>query len=123
MRRMATRRLARLAAAAGLLLGGLAVAGPAGAEDGAAAPAAGTEVAVRDDRFADARLTVPVGATVTWVHKGNNAHTVSALEGAFDSGTLARGDSFSFTFDAPGTYQYLCRQHLLQGMRGTITVE
>jgi len=107
---------------AGLLLGSAAVAGPVSAEDGSEESAA-VEVAVRDDRFVNARLTVPAGTTITWMHKGNNAHTISALEGEFESGTIERGDSFSFTFDTPGTYQYLCRQHLLQGMRGTITVE
>jgi plastocyanin len=115
---------------AGLLLGSVALAGPVNAEDGAEGSAeesveqsSSVEVAVRDDRFVSARLTVPAGTTVTWTHRGNNSHTVSAVDGTFESGTLERDDSFSFTFDTPGTYQYLCRQHLLQGMRGTITVE
>ena len=99
-----------------VLLGSAAFAQPTDADDAA------VEVAVRDDRFTDARLTVPVGTTVTWVHKGNNTHTISALDDSFESGLLSRGDTFSQTFTEPGTYQYLCRQHLLQGMRGTITV-
>ena len=110
-----------------VLVGSAAIAQPARAEDAEATDAeaaeAGVEVAVRDDRFVDARITVPVGTTVTWVHKGNNAHTISGLEDGFDSGLLSRGDTFSQTFTEPGTYEYLCRQHLLQGMRGTITVE
>ena len=93
------------------------------AEEQAESAPAAVEIAIRDDRFVDARLTVPVGTTVTWAHKGNNTHTTSSLNGEWDSGTLLRGDTFSFTFDTPGVYQYLCRQHLLQGMRGTITVE
>ena len=80
-------------------------------------------VAVRDDRFADARITIAAGTIVTWTHKGNNLHTVSATEGLWDSGTLQRDETYSFTFTEPGVYTYLCRQHLLQGMRGTITVE
>jgi len=102
-----------------LVLGsaGLALAQPTSAED------VSVEVAVRDDRFADARLSIAVGTTVTWTHKGNNLHTVSATDGAWDSGTLQRDETFSVTFSEPGTYTYLCRQHLLQGMRGTITVE
>ena len=81
------------------------------------------EVAIRDDRFTDSRLTIAAGTTVRWVHKGNNTHTVSPLAGDWESGVLSRGDRFSYTFTEPGTYQYLCRQHLLQGMRGVITVE
>ena len=81
------------------------------------------EVAVRDDRFTDSRLTIAAGTTVSWVHKGHNTHTVSSFGGDWESGVLSRGESFSYTFTGPGTYQYLCRQHLLQGMRGTVTVE
>ena len=75
-----------------------------------------------DDRFMSARLTVAAGTPITWVHSGNNLHTTSSLDGLWDSGTLERDQQFSFIFDQPGTYQYICRQHLLQGMRGTITV-
>jgi len=95
----------------------LALARPSHAEDAA------VEVTIRDDRFTDSRLTIPAGTTVTWTHKGNNSHTVSPLDGDWESGPLTRGESFSYTFPEPGTYPYLCRQHLLQGMRGTITVE
>jgi plastocyanin len=109
-----------------VLMGSAAIAPPTHAEDAdapAADAAATVEVTVRDDRFREARVTVPVGTTVTWVHQGNNSHTISALDGSFDSGLLIRDDTFSHTFAEPGTYQYVCRQHLLQGMRGTITVE
>ncbi len=102
---------------------GLALARPSHAQDATAAEDPTAEVAIRDDRFTDARITVTVGTTVTWTHKGSNMHTVSALEGDWDSGLLSRGDRFSYTFSEPGIYSYLCRQHLLQGMRGAITVE
>lgn len=82
-----------------------------------------TPVMMLDDRYGPARLTVKTGATVTWIHSGNNLHTATALDGSWDSGSLERGQTFSFTFSAPGTYSYICRQHLLQGMRGTIIVE
>ncbi len=100
-----------------LACGALAFTQSASGEDATA------EVTIRDDRFTDARLTVAAGTTVTWTHKGNNQHSVSALEGDWDSGLLMRGETFSYTFTEPGVYAYLCRQHLLQGMRGTITVE
>jgi plastocyanin len=111
------RGLLGLVVAAGLVVAGAAAIRPAQAED------TGVAVAVRDDRFVDSRLTVPAGTTVTWTHRGNNTHTVTALDGSFESGLLERGDEFSFTFAEPGVYQYICRQHILQGMRGTITVE
>ncbi|HYF75754.1 MAG TPA: plastocyanin/azurin family copper-binding protein, partial [Symbiobacteriaceae bacterium] len=34
---------------------------------------------------------------------------------------MKKGDTFSFTFSTPGTYQYRCRQHPF--MTGTIIVE
>jgi plastocyanin len=76
-----------------------------------------------DDRFTPSRQTVKVGTTVTWLAVGNNQHSTSSLNGLWDSGLIDKGTSYRFTFDKPGVYQYLCRQHLLQGMRGTITVE
>ncbi len=107
----------------GLFLGGGALQGVIAQAEDTESEAATVEVSVRDDRFADARLAVAPGTTVTWVHKGNNLHTISATDGEWDSGTLQRSETFSFTFTEPGVYPYLCRQHLLQGMRGTITVE
>ena len=90
--------------------------------DESAAPQV-AEVLVLDDRFVQSRLTVKPGTTVTWVHRGNNFHSSSAIDGGWDSGAIQRGDTFSFTFMEPGSYPYLCRQHVLQGMRGTISVE
>lgn len=44
----------------------------------------------------------------------------------YNSGTLTPGGpfgtTFSLTFDKPGTYDYFCAVHYLQGMKGTITV-
>jgi FtsP/CotA-like multicopper oxidase with cupredoxin domain len=76
-----------------------------------------------DNRFVPTRLTVAAGSTVTWSNHGNNAHTVTSFDGLWDSGTLLHDDQFSFTFTTPGTYRFICRQHLLQGMGGVITVE
>ncbi len=36
-------------------------------------------------------------------------------------GDLSPGDSFSFTFDRPGTYTYFCSIH--PNMKGTIVVQ
>jgi plastocyanin len=90
-------------------------------------PAAATqqtvEVPMMDDRFVPSRLTVKAGTTVTWVNNGNNLHDTSSLTGLWTSGSFPRGEHFSYAFDTPGVYQYLCRTHVFQGMRGIITVE
>ncbi len=93
-----------------------------------ATPTAGTTstagaVTLQDDRFVPSRVTVKAGTTVTWTNHGNNLHTVSSLDSLWDSGTLSHGSTFSFTFTAPGTYQYFCRQHFFQGMRGVVVVD
>ena len=66
-------------------------------------------------------LTVPVGTTVTWVNRDDQIHTATAVDGSFDSGFLAEGESFSQTFDTPGEYEYFCTPH--PWMRGRIVVE
>jgi FtsP/CotA-like multicopper oxidase with cupredoxin domain/plastocyanin len=91
--------------------------------DAAPVAAAGTKVTMVDNRFQPGTVTVPVGTAVAWINRGANVHTVSAFDGSFESGAIAPGQAFVFTFDKPGTYQFLCRQHLLNGMSGTITVK
>ena len=97
------------------------------ADEGDGSPAAdavaGEEVAIDivDFAFAPAELTVPVGTTVTWTNNDSVPHTATAEDGSFSSDTLNQGDSFSFTFDTPGTFTYVCALH--PDMTATITVE
>ena len=83
-------------------------------------PAASTIVMARDFMFAPTALTVGVGATVTWTNKDDEPHTVVSDGGLFRSGALDTGESFSFRFDRPGTYRYVCSIH--PRMVGTIVV-
>ena len=48
-------------------------------------------------------------------------HTATSTTGAFDSGDLAQGESFSVTFTTPGTYDYFCTPH--PTMTGQIVVQ
>jgi nitrite reductase (NO-forming) len=83
------------------------------------------------DEFADSEdpadfsvnvLSVPVGTTVTWTNDDEGQmHTVTAADGAFDSGFLATGDSFSYTFDEAGEFEYYCIPH--PWMRAKVVVE
>ena len=60
-------------------------------------------------------VTVKAGTTVTWVNKDAVPHTVTegapGKEAAFDSGMLAQGQSWSYTFSEPGEYDYYCLPH------------
>jgi plastocyanin len=77
-------------------------------------------VTIGDRVFIPPTLEVATGATVEWTNADSETHTVTASEGAFDSGILAEGAAFSATLDAPGSYAYLCAIH--PEMTGTITV-
>ena len=48
--------------------------------------------------FSPATLTVSVGTKVTWTNNDTVTHTVTAVQGAFDSNDLSPGNTFSFTF-------------------------
>jgi plastocyanin len=102
-----------------LLLGAMgAVVSYATAAEGAAESS--TIVMARDFMFAPAALTVAAGSTVTWTNRDEEPHTVVSDSGLFRSPALDTNESFSFRFDKPGTYRYLCTIH--PRMVGTIVV-
>jgi len=96
------------------------------AGDGSPRQVEGTaSVAAVDDEFRPTRLTVTVGSTVVWTNQGQNPHTVTASDRAFDSGTLESGQTFSVTFQEAGEVPYYCQIHGEpgSGMRGVIVVQ
>jgi plastocyanin len=78
-------------------------------------------VEIQDFQFSPDTLEVTVGTTVTWTNTGDAPHTVTSDDGIFDSGELASGDTFSWTFDEPGEFAYHCNIH--QRMKATIVVK
>jgi plastocyanin len=64
---------------------------------------------------------VKTGTTVIWRNEDDIPHTVSSSTRLFKSKALDTDDSFSFTFTAPGTYEYFCSLH--PRMTGTVVVE
>jgi plastocyanin len=85
-----------------------------------AAPASSTIVMAKEFMFAPTSLTVDAGSTVTWTNKDDEPHTVVSDSGLFRSAALDTNESFSFRFDKPGTYRYMCTIH--PRMTGTIVV-
>src|SRR5579885_1704261 len=77
-------------------------------------------VTIADFQFTPATLQVAQGTTVTWTNNGPTNHTTTSDSGAWDSGALQAGKSFSFKFNTPGTFAYHCSIH--PSMKGTITV-
>ncbi|MGH2446679.1 MAG: cupredoxin domain-containing protein [Candidatus Limnocylindria bacterium] len=113
-----TAHIARRATIVSLMAAGLLLAGMVAALPGRAGGAA---VEIADFAFTPATLTIMVGDTVTWTNSDPMVHTATSTTGAFDSGDLAQGDAYSFTFTEAGTYDYLCTPH--PTMTGTIVVE
>jgi len=92
---------------------------PTSARSADSAPPPG-QVRISNFAFDPPSLTVPKGATVTWVNQDDEPHTVTSQTGAFTSQALDTDESFSFHFTAPGTYVYRCAIH--PHMTGTIVV-
>ena len=78
------------------------------------------EITMTANTFVPAELTVSAGSTVTWENTSSVLHTVTSEDGLFDE-ELPPDATFSFVFDVPGTYDYVCTLH--PGMEGTIIVE
>ena len=76
-------------------------------------------VSIKNFAFNPPNITVAPGTKVTWVNNDQTAHTVTANNGAYDSGTLQPGQRYSHTYK-PGTYAYHCEIH--PSMKGTVTV-
>ena len=61
--------------------------------------------------FQPSHLTVSPGTTVTFTNKDNANHSVTNLNGLFDSGKISSGSSWEHTFDKAGTYSFYCNYH------------
>jgi len=72
--------------------------------------------------FSPATITVIIGQnnTVTFVNKDSVVHTVTANDGSFDSGNIAAGASWTYTFTTAGNFTYHCVYH--HWMVGTVIV-
>src|SRR5262245_8162765 len=66
-------------------------------------------------------VNVSVGGTVTWMNNDSTAHTSTSDGNAWNSGVVAPGGQFSFTFQTAGTFPYHCTLH--PGMVGKVVVQ
>ncbi|RRJ31979.1 cupredoxin domain-containing protein [Halocatena pleomorpha] len=108
------------------------------------------DIGMASNAFTPDHYTTSVGETVVWGNTNSRAHSVTAYEnaipdeadyfasGGFDTTTAAReswrehngrdggkiltGQTYSHTFEVPGTYSYFCIPHE-KVMTGVIVVE
>jgi amicyanin len=71
--------------------------------------------------FSSPSLTIKKGDTVIWTNQDSVSHTVTGDDGGPASPSLAKGQSYSYTFNTAGTYSYHCAVH--PNMKGTVAVQ
>lgn len=74
------------------------------------------EVWMVGQSFTPPTLEVQAGTVVTWTNKSDLVHTVTSgtpdnPDGMFDSGDIEPGETYTYTFNNPGTYDYFCIPH------------
>lgn len=75
-------------------------------------------VSIENFFFNPAELSVEAGTTVKWANNDSAPHQISGA--GFESQSFSRGESYTFTFDQAGTYDYHCAIH--PSMTGKIIV-
>ena len=80
-----------------------------------------------DKMYTPAKLNVSKGTTVVWRNDDTTFHTVTSGNPdvndsavVFDSDLIRAGNTFKWTFDNEGTFEYYCTLHPI--MRGTVVV-
>ena len=81
---------------------------------------------INDRCYIPSQIVIETGKQVTWINEDSAFHSVtSGFYGEptefFDSGHLDPYQSFSFTFDETGIYDYYCTLH--PWMEGQVIVE
>lgn len=69
------------------------------------------EVFIQSMTFSPSTITIAVNSTITWTNKDAITHTVTSDSNAFDSGNVAPGSTFTYTFATTGTFAYHCKIH------------
>jgi plastocyanin len=78
-------------------------------------------IAISNYAFSPARVTVKAGTHITWTNHDKTAHTATANNNSFDTGTLAPKTSKTVGFKRAGVYKYHCVFHSF--MTGTVVVK
>ena len=76
-------------------------------------------ITIQNFAFSPATLTVKKGTTVTWTNNDSAPHQIKSA--TFNSSQLSKGQSFSFTFNTAGSFDYSCAIH--PSMLGKIIVQ
>jgi amicyanin len=101
-------------------MAGMNMAAPPVAKVGSTTPVASNAVQIKKFAFSPATVTVKAGSTVVWTNSDPVQHDITFDSGGIASSVLNHNDTFSHTFQAAGTYHYICSIHPF--MHGTVIV-
>jgi amicyanin len=80
------------------------------------------QIKIDNFSFGPSTLTVPVGATVTWINHDDVPHTVVSTDGKdIKSPVLDTDQKFTHTFAQASTFDYYCSIH--PKMTGKVVVQ
>jgi plastocyanin len=82
-------------------------------------PVSTNMINIQNFAFSPQTITVAKGATVTWTNNDSASHQIKSQ--TFNSNLLGKGQTFSFTFNDSGTFDYSCAIH--PSMTGKIVVQ
>lgn len=74
-------------------------------------PTTTQDITLQNTAFSPAEKTITRGTTVRWINHDPYAHTVTSTTNLFNSGNLDQGQTFEYTFNTAGTYDYYCTYH------------
>lgn len=95
------------------LLASVLLAGAAGTAAWAGDAPASAQVSIDNFTFAPAVLRIASGTKVTWTNHDDIPHTVTSSQDPahMRSPVLDTDETYSLTFDKPGTYAFFCSLH------------
>jgi amicyanin len=114
-RRTIAAATAALAIATGLLIAssGAGTGGLSLTLTSAEATTAAAKMDIKSNTFTKPELTIKLGESVTWTNLDDVPHNVVTTRAPveIDSGIFKKGESFTYEFTVPGTYNYYCAVH------------
>lgn len=85
------------------------------------APISATAVTIQNFAFSPASLTIKKGESVTWTNEDSAPHQIASDSNAFSGNAISKGQTYSFTFNDAGEFDYHCAIH--PSMKGKIIVQ
>ena len=79
--------------------------------------------------FMPGSVRLEAGFSLQWINTSNLPHNIvgtyktsSGQETHLDSGFIKKGESWRYTFNDEGVFEYHCTTHTEHGMKGTVII-